>query len=276
MVRSDENKGVRTILTPQLRNSGERSDRLVIIVPYRDRLDHLKVFVSHMESFLKDQAFRILIVEQADNKPFNKGKLCNVGFTLTLTEDKWICFHDVDMLPADDSCDYSLSDHTIHLAGCVEQFGFRIPYPEYIGGVLLTMREEFERVNGYSNEYWGWGNEDDDLYIRYQLSGSPIQRKPGRYLSLPHPTSQASLENDARLARALAFAASQTTDSRMLEQIKHIQTDFSPVPVESAADYSVDGLCNLRYRILSRRCLQGITNFAHAISDIHEIVSVEV
>ncbi len=24
----------------------------------------------------------------------------------------------------------------------------------------------FKRVNGYSNEYWGWGFEDDDLLLR--------------------------------------------------------------------------------------------------------------
>ena len=24
----------------------------------------------------------------------------------------------------------------------------------------------FKKVNGYSNEYWGWGFEDDDLLMR--------------------------------------------------------------------------------------------------------------
>jgi N-terminal domain of galactosyltransferase/N-terminal region of glycosyl transferase group 7 len=275
-MRAEENREVRTISTSQLPNVGGRSDPLVIIVPYRDRLDHLKMFVPHMESFLRDQAFRILVVEQADDKPFNKGKLCNIGFTLTSPEDKWICFHDIDMLPVDGSCDYSPSDRATHLAGCVEQFGFEMPYPEYLGGVFLTTRQQFERMNGYSNEYWGWGNEDDDLYIRCQLSGLQIRQKPGRYLSLPHPASQCSVENDARLARSLAFAASLTTDPGMREEIKHIQAGFSSVPVEDTADYNADGLCELSYRILSRRCLQGTADFTHSISDIHEIVRVEL
>lgn len=39
-------------------------------------------------------------------------------------------------------------------------------YEELIGGVLNVPREDFIRVNGHSNLYWGWGAEDDDLYYR--------------------------------------------------------------------------------------------------------------
>lgn len=29
------------------------------------------------------------------------------------------------------------------------------------------MREYFEFINGFLNVFWGWGGEDDDLYVRY-------------------------------------------------------------------------------------------------------------
>lgn len=46
-------------------------------------------------------------------------------------------------------------------------FVARLPYATIFGGVGAFTREDFEKVNGFSNLYFGWGGEDDDLYRRY-------------------------------------------------------------------------------------------------------------
>jgi beta-1,4-galactosyltransferase 2 len=42
----------------------------------------------------------------------------------------------------------------------------RIPYPGIFGGVTAFRRDHFEKANGFSNQYYGWGGEDDDMYNR--------------------------------------------------------------------------------------------------------------
>jgi len=35
-----------------------------------------------------------------------------------------------------------------------------------MGGVVAFSKHQFEKVNGFSNQFWGWGGEDDDLALR--------------------------------------------------------------------------------------------------------------
>lgn len=36
--------------------------------------------------------------------------------------------------------------------------------------------ETYEKVNGFSNNMWGWGREDDDLYGRIRENGFDVDR----------------------------------------------------------------------------------------------------
>ena len=62
------------------------SPRLGIIVPYRDRADHLDEFLFEATRFFATDPVnagispRFLIIEQAPGLPFNRGALKNVGF----------------------------------------------------------------------------------------------------------------------------------------------------------------------------------------------------
>ena len=50
---------------------------------------------------------------------------------------------------------------------------FRIGYETIFGGISALTHEQMTKINGYSNRYYGWGGEDDDMYRRYcQISKS--------------------------------------------------------------------------------------------------------
>ena len=148
--------------------------RLAIIVPYRDRRKQLDIFIPHMDSFLEEKGidYQIIVAEQRDDRPFNKGRLCNVVFNTVKDDFDYFCFHDVNLLPLTDDCDYSYPEKPTHLASIVDDE--YIPYEEFIGGVFLINKEHFEQINGFSDEYWGWGYEDNDLLERMKTKNLPL------------------------------------------------------------------------------------------------------
>ena len=142
-----------------------QNHKLGIIVPYRDRPQQLKRFIKHMGEYLTDLDYQIFIIEQSDDKPFNRGKLLNVGYKFACDNGcDYFVFHDVDMLPED--VDYSYTDKPLHLATHLQEHDYETTFFDYFGGVTMFNKEDFELINGFSNEYWGWGFEDDDLLIR--------------------------------------------------------------------------------------------------------------
>lgn len=153
---------------------------LNIIVPYRNRADHLAEFLAYMQNYLKDIPHRIYIIEQSDDgRLFNRGALLNFGFKLARAEttksmwpdDDTFIFHDVDLLPDKHLLCYykykgSLLAHintVYHIAG-VE--GNRYYQGVNFGGITSFCAQHFEAANGFPNDMEGWGGEDDELRRR--------------------------------------------------------------------------------------------------------------
>jgi len=64
-----------------------------------------------------------------------------------------------------------------------------LPYETIFGGVTEFTREQFEDINGFSNLFFGWGGEDDDLRERVVKKGYTVSRYPlevGRYYMAKH------------------------------------------------------------------------------------------
>ena len=53
-------------------------------------------------------------------------------------------------------------------------------YTKTVGGVLLMTKEHVDKTNGFSNEFWGWGGEDDDMSLRIKKAGLGVERSIGK------------------------------------------------------------------------------------------------
>ncbi|VDP91556.1 unnamed protein product [Echinostoma caproni] len=104
-------------------------ERLVLILPYRDRDEHLRVFLNHMHPFLRHQQlmYTIIVVEQLGTSRFNRASLFNVGIRESGRVAQFDCFifHDVDLLPEDDRLPYRCGDQPIHLSVSVDAHNYK-------------------------------------------------------------------------------------------------------------------------------------------------------
>lgn len=147
---------------------------LSIIVPYRDREEHLKIFIPYMRSYLPDA--EILIVEQVDDKPFNRGKLLNIG-AMNTTKSHYV-FHDIDLLPV--AVSYKERDGVTQLAfSDIQMVG-------YLGGATMFEWTTFwSKAQGYHNDYFHRA-EDNEQAFNLKAKGIVVLNRPGIFKTLPH------------------------------------------------------------------------------------------
>ncbi|KAK7128765.1 hypothetical protein R3I94_017113 [Phoxinus phoxinus] len=218
-----------------------------IVVPYRNRQTHLRALLYHLHPFLQRQQvhYGIYIVHQSGNSTFNRAKLLNVGVREALKEEDWSCvfLHDVDLLPENDHNTYTCHpQYPTHLSVAMDKFRYRLPYSQYFGGVSAVTPEQYLKMNGFPNQYWGWGGEDDDIAARVRLSGMKIIRPPlaiGHYKMIKHKGDQGNEQNPRRF-----------------DLLKRTRLNWRS-----------DGLNSLTYKLLSKELEPLYTNLTVNIGD---------
>lgn len=182
--------------------------KIGICVPYRNREKHLNRFIPHISKILKDNGldYEVFICNQVDEKPFNKGKLLNIAFLMGVKNGcDYFAFNDIDTLPIKGNDDYSYPDmHPIHLSSEIDEYDDSIPYSENFGGCVLFTKDQFKEINGFSNDYWGWGYEDDDMYWRCKEKG---------YLKLNTSSYDLGVQNIANFNGVESSIITKSSDS---------------------------------------------------------------
>ena len=196
------------------------NETIAIVIPYRDRAKNLQLLLYNLIPLLHRQEiynYKIFVIEQDTPGAFNKGRLYNRAFAhlmetygptcvifhgecLRLQHGRFVisCFFpDVDLIAEDDqniySC-WSSSDHPIHMSAQVRftiDGSYTPIYTFLVGGVLAVRPAAFRLLNGFSNRYFNWGGEDDDMGLRFLGKNMCVQRPiRGHYYAGSHSTQE--------------------------------------------------------------------------------------
>mgnify|MGYP005990278781 CR=1 FL=1 len=150
--------------------------KLIFIIPYRDREQQHKFFISHMKTIMEDyneSEYKILFIHQCDNRDFNRGAMKNIGFLFVKNEypDNYqnitLVFNDIDIMPyTKNFLNYETTQDTIK-----HFYGFKFT----LGGIVSIKAGDFEKTKGFIN-LWAWGYEDNSFQERVVSNKLKIDR----------------------------------------------------------------------------------------------------
>ncbi|XP_013805644.2 beta-1,4-galactosyltransferase 4 isoform X1 [Apteryx mantelli] len=227
---------------------------VAILIPHRNRERHLLYLLEHLHPFLQRQQldYGIYVIHQrffpsfpqAGSTKFNRAKLLNVGYLEAMKEENWDCFifHDVDLVPENDFNIYMCDTQPKHLVVGRNNTGYRLRYQGYFGGVTALTREQFSKVNGFSNSYWGWGGEDDDLRIRVEMQKMRVMRPSpdvARYTMIFHTRDQGNEENGERMKLLRQVSRMWKTDGLSSCSYKLLSVEHNPLYINITVDFSM-------------------------------------
>ena len=205
-----------------------------IIIPYRDRRKHLEYFIDNTVPLIQKHLphTKIIVVEQANDKLFNRGKLLNVGFMEYKDKTNYFFTHDVDINPNIDVI------KTVYSNNNIDVYRIKSPHTTSLGGIIKVKHDIIFDINGFPNYIWGWGIEDRALYYRCCMKKYKItDNKNQSFKIMPH------------ISNAITYINGKKEISDMWSQ-NYIDTLNEKQKEEMIMG---SGLNNLDYNILERK-----------------------
>jgi hypothetical protein len=166
-----------------------------IIIPYRDRRKHLEYFIDNTVPLIQKHLphTKVIVVEQANDKLFNRGKLLNVGFMEYKDKTKYFFTHDVDINPNIDVI------KTVYSNNDIDIYRIKSGHTTSLGGIIKVKHDIIFDVNGFPNDIWGWGIEDRVLYYRCIMKQYKItDNKKQLFKIMPHPSNVIKYVNEKK------------------------------------------------------------------------------
>lgn len=190
---------------PQI-DTSMRKARVAMIVPHRNRIEHLQELLTRLKAFdLKGNVLDIYVIDQNNSDKFNRGLLLNIGFYLAskMKYDRYL-FHDVDSYPDEVLFPqyFQYLDDTVHFAA--PELGYKYKYEDFLGGVEGFTEQDYNTINGYPNNFLGWGGEDDALYDRLAAERITVYRPTkGKYILADHEQAKGDEKNQLKYENVL-------------------------------------------------------------------------
>lgn len=215
----------------------------VILIPYRNRKKHLDYFLENSWKLIKQYLpnTKLVIIEQEEGKLFNRGKILNVGFKEYLDKTKYFITQDVDVNPNEQSIilynKFPLDNEIIGI--------YNSPC-KTLGGITKISNDYINKINGFPNNFWGWGVEDRALYNRaiyhnYYISFNILSRTEEANKMFKIFDNVNDRKKYGNVSKNTSFEYKAFHKLSNEKQLQHIMSS---------------GLNNLEYTILERRDLE--------------------
>jgi hypothetical protein len=147
--------------------------KTTIIIPYRKRERHLEYYMNNTWPIIHSVMpyAHLLIVEQDEGKPFNRGLMINIG-VLDSSDSEYIMTQDVDTNPRQHIVEglytKEVDDNAV--------LGIFTSICNTLGGIIKMKRSAFLHVNGFPSNFFGWGVEDKAFQNRCEYYNYTITK----------------------------------------------------------------------------------------------------